>query len=162
NQFSTNPSLRTYNPSPAPNGDAGGLGRKGAQKMIIFETDGQPQATALASLVNDSQGAYYKVRWNSSDPSSSDKASVTILDSFSNCSTQAQAILNQICALETATPPGFSTASRPVLVHCIAFGPIFEDGSTSPQKTPGLTLMQQMEVIGKVQPATTNPPQLAP
>ncbi len=32
NQFSTNSSLQTYNPSPAPTGDAGGNGRKGAKR----------------------------------------------------------------------------------------------------------------------------------
>ncbi len=49
NQFAVTPStdatLRTYvtsSPITFPTGMAGGLGRKGAQKVIIFETDGMP------------------------------------------------------------------------------------------------------------------------
>ena len=49
NQFAVTPStdttLRTYvtsSPITFPTGMAGGMGRKGAQKVIIFETDGLP------------------------------------------------------------------------------------------------------------------------
>ena len=51
NQFSGNTSLLTYNPGAA-SGDAGGNGRKGAQKIIIFETDGAPNTTASPTLNN--------------------------------------------------------------------------------------------------------------
>ena len=51
NQFSANTTLLTYNTS-QPAGDAGGNGRKGAQKIIIFETDGAPNTTASASFSN--------------------------------------------------------------------------------------------------------------
>ena len=50
NQFSANTTLQTYNTS-QPAGDAGGNGRKGAQKIIIFETDGAPNTTASASFL---------------------------------------------------------------------------------------------------------------
>ena len=56
NQFALTPStdttLRSYvtsTPITFPTGMAGGLGRKGAQKVIIFETDGLPNCTATAS-----------------------------------------------------------------------------------------------------------------
>ena len=51
NQFSANTSLVNYNPGD-PAGDAGGNGRHGAQKIIIFETDGAPNTTATATLNN--------------------------------------------------------------------------------------------------------------
>ena len=51
NQFSGNTSLRTTTRA-QPAGDAGGNGRKGAQKIIIFETDGAPNTTATATLNN--------------------------------------------------------------------------------------------------------------
>ena len=65
NQFSANTSLVSYN-SGASSGDAGGNGRKGAQKVIIFETDGAPNTTATASLVNSgAYNSYYSIRYNS-------------------------------------------------------------------------------------------------
>ena len=59
NQFAVTPptdttlrSFVTSSPITFPTGMAGGMGRKGAQKVIIFETDGLANATATASLVN--------------------------------------------------------------------------------------------------------------
>ena len=59
NQFAVTPStdttLRTFvtsSPITFPTGMAGGMGRKGAQKVVIFETDGLANCTATASLVN--------------------------------------------------------------------------------------------------------------
>ena len=56
NQFAVTPStdttLRSYvtsSPITFPTGMAGGMGRKGAQKVIIFETDG------LANCIGDCQ-----------------------------------------------------------------------------------------------------------
>ena len=60
NQFAVTPTsdstLRTYvtnSPITFPTGMAGGLGRKGAQKVIIFETDGLlPNCSATANLTS--------------------------------------------------------------------------------------------------------------
>ena len=59
NQFAvtvpTDTTLRSYatsSPITFPSGMAGGLGRKGAQKLVIFETDGLPNCGATANLVN--------------------------------------------------------------------------------------------------------------
>ena len=58
NQFAVTPTtdttLRTFvtiSPITFPTGMAGGMGRKGAQKVIIFETDGLANTSATASLV---------------------------------------------------------------------------------------------------------------
>src|SRR5439155_24603155 len=64
NQFSGNTALQSYS-SGQPTGDAGGMGRKGAQKVIIFETDGAPNTTATATLTNlGGYNSYYNVRYN--------------------------------------------------------------------------------------------------
>ena len=58
----------TYNPA-EPSGDAGGNGRKGAQKIVIFETDGAPNTTATATFNNlGSNNSYYAIRYNSAQP----------------------------------------------------------------------------------------------
>ena len=68
NQFSGNSALLNYNTStlPAVNAnDAGGGGRKGAQKIVIFETDGDPNTSASGNFVNGgAYNSYYKVRYN--------------------------------------------------------------------------------------------------
>ena len=77
NQFSGNTSLLTTVPA-TPAGDAGGNGRKGAQKIIIFETDGAPNTTASANFINGgSYNSYYNVRYNTATrPAASIPASV--------------------------------------------------------------------------------------
>ncbi len=59
-----------------PTGMAGGMGRKGAQKVIIFETDGLANCSATASLVNAGSYSYYKIRYNMNNPSSSEYPSI--------------------------------------------------------------------------------------
>lgn len=133
NQFSGNTSLQTYNPGGA-TGDAGGNGRKGAQKLIIFETDGAPNTLSSAEFVNNGDSnSYYKVRYNSASPGSSDfPTSVNGTgDNSTTVRNQIYAVCNQICALETASPPGYSTTSKKVLIHCIGFGPVFDPSSSS-------------------------------
>ena len=75
NQFAVTPStdstLRTFvtsSPITFPTGMAGGLGRKGAQKVIIFETDGLPNCQATASLVNAGTYKYYQIRYDMNRP----------------------------------------------------------------------------------------------
>jgi len=147
NQFSSNASLRTYAPSPAPLGEAGGLGRKGAQRLVILQTDGMANTAASASLVNSgANNSYYKVRQPGEYPSNS--GTVT---------TQIYSVVNQICALETANPPGYSTVRKPVLIHCLALGPIFDPASGSSQRSTALDLLENIQYIGKTQPSASTP-----
>ena len=48
---------------------AGGLGRKGAQKVVIFETDGLPNCQATANLVSAGTYNYYQIRYDMNNPS---------------------------------------------------------------------------------------------
>jgi hypothetical protein len=143
NQFSSNPSLRTYaqnNGLPsAPVGDAGGLGRRGARKLLIFSTDGVVNQPASASVTGGSPGqGYYQIRQPVEFPTNS-----------GNATTQAFNITSQICALETASPPGYGTARNPVLVHCIAFGDLFEYSGGG--AATALSNLQEMQFRGNVQ-----------
>ena len=151
NQFSSNKSLQTYNPSPAPTGDAGGLGRKGAQKVIILETDGLPNTLASASFSNNgANNSYYNIRYNSTNPSASDFPTVSgSSDNSSSVTSQIYSICQQLTAQTTANPPGYSTPSKPVLIHTIAFGPVF--APSSPKRTSALTTLQEIQYIGNTQ-----------
>ena len=152
NQFSGNPSLVNYDP--AVQGGAGGLGRHGAQKIVIFETDGQPNTLASASgFVSSVTGdganhSYYKVRYKTKSPGSSEFPSVSgSSDNSTAVRNQIYDIAGRICADTRASKPGFSTPRKPAKIHCIAFGPLFERGGA----TEALQTLGQMEVIGGVQ-----------
>ncbi|SIO31616.1 Putative Flp pilus-assembly TadE/G-like [Singulisphaera sp. GP187] len=147
NQLSGNAALRTFAPSPAPVGDAGGLGRKGAQRLIILETDGMANTAATAAFVNGgANNSYYKVRQPGEYPTNS--GTVT---------TQIYSVVNQICALETASAPGYSTTRKPVLVHCMGLGPIFDPSTNSTQRAAALDLLQNIQYIGSTQATATTP-----
>lgn len=67
NQFSSNTGNITFTPSPAPSGTSGGLGRVGATKLLVFETDGQinehnNQSPSSLFVGGANCTSYYKVR----------------------------------------------------------------------------------------------------
>jgi len=141
NQFSCNSSLQTYNTG-EPSGDAGGNGRQGAQKIIIFETDGAPNTTASANFNNNgAYQSYYSVRYNSNSPSTSEYPNNVngYNDNDPTVTSQIYSLCTQLAASTTAN--GYSTSARPLLINCLAFGP---QGST------GLPTLQQMQTIGNV------------
>jgi hypothetical protein len=149
NQFSANNSLLTFNPS-EPEGDAGGNGRRGAQKIVVFETDGMPTHTATASLVNNgAHQSYYRIRYKSGGAGGSEFPSVDqYTENNSTVTSQIYSLCNQLVASETAGTPGYSTPSKKVLIHCIGFGPVFAPGSD--KRDGALTTLRQMQTLGNV------------
>ncbi|MFO0953821.1 MAG: pilus assembly protein TadG-related protein [Isosphaeraceae bacterium] len=154
NQLSSNSSLRTYAPSPAPAGEAGGYGRKGSQRLIIFETDGVVNTPVSAPFVDlGPSNSYYQVRQPNEYPSNSNAAA----------DDATYAIARQICAADSASPAGYSTTRKPVQIHCIAFGSIFESASAAANasaaqlQTDALTLLQNLQYIGNTQADPSTP-----
>jgi hypothetical protein len=132
NQFSGNTSLQS-------NG-MGGFGRKGAQKIVILETDGMAnQATTASVTTAGAYNSYYNV-----GPSASFTAS------GSDAAQSAKNVVTAICALDSAggTPPGYSQARKPVQVHCIAFGAIFESTASGTEQTNAVAFLQGLSTIG--------------
>lgn len=147
NQFSSNSSLRNYAPAPSPEGEAGGLGRRGAQKLIIFQTDGMANTAAAANFQNQGPyNSYYQIRQPGEYPSNS--GTVT---------TQLYGIVDKICAKDDASSPGYSTNRKPVLIHCLAFGTLFEPTTTDSDKALALDLLQNIQYKGKTQATATTP-----
>jgi hypothetical protein len=139
--------LQTYNAAGA-TGDAGGNGRKGAQKIIIFETDGAPNVTASASFVkNSAYQSYYAVRYNSANPNASEYPSNVngYNDNDPTVTSQIYSLCTQLAALDSAG--GYGTTSHPVLIHCLAFGPAGTDG------LPTLIKMQQIGNVNDGMPS---------
>ncbi len=132
NQFAvtspTDTTLRSYatsSPITFPSGMAGGMGRKGAQKVVIFETDGLPNCSATASLVNAGSYSYYKIRYNMNNPSSSEYPSI-------NATTiNNSAVLSQIYTLVQNLASTYGTTRNPFRLYAVGFGPVFQGTNAS-------------------------------
>jgi hypothetical protein len=136
NQFavtsSTDTTLRSYatsSPITFPSGMAGGMGRKGAQKVIIFETDGLPNCSATASLVNAGSYSYYKIRYNMNNPSSSEYPSINA--TTINNST----VLSQIYTLIQNLVTTYGTTRNPFRLYAVGFGPVFQGTNAAAAET---------------------------
>jgi Flp pilus assembly protein TadG len=115
-------------------------GRKGANKMIIFETDGVPTSNAYGTF--QSGGAYYSKFIGISDAGSSGADDIYALNT-----------LQYVCNLTTASQCGYSTIKNPVSVHSIAFGQLFETNSTSTGKPAAMNFLVKCQIKGNTSPA---------
>ena len=98
------------------------------------------------------QGAYnsyYAIRYNSASPNGSEyPGSINGYgDNASSVTSQIYNLCTQICALDSASPPGYSTPSKRALIHCIGFGPQFAASSNS---SANIATLNQMQTIGSV------------
>ncbi len=158
-------------------GVAGGLGRNGAQKMIIFETDGVASATATGSasnldpaasplLVAQGANSYFKVRQtdNPSPPNPLEYPDY-VYGPPDNAVKQTKLMADLMTNYTTSsTSPGFATSRKPVKINCIAFGSLFYPGNNAvppggsqPAQTQALGLLQYMQYKGGVQNDPTTP-----
>ena len=154
NQFAVTPTsdttLRTYvksTPIAFPTGMAGGLGRKGAQKVIIFETDGLPNSYIGANLVNAGSYSYYQIRYDMNNPSSSE------YPSYSAYNSNDPNVLNQIYSLIQQLASTYGTTRNPFRLYAIGFGPVFSGSlSSSAQST-----LQAMQYYAGTQSSASTP-----
>jgi Flp pilus assembly protein TadG len=154
NQFAITPvsdtTLRTFvssSPINFPSAMAGGMGRKGAQKVIIFETDGLPNTTATANLVNAGSYNYYAIRYDMNSPATSEYPSRTV---YSN---NNATVTNQIYTLVQQLATSYSTQRNPFRLYAIGFGPVF----SGPDATAALTTLQTMQYYAGTQTSASTP-----
>lgn len=147
--------LRSYaQPQPKYRGSAGGLGRRGASRLIIFETDGAPNTSATATLVSSGKDSYYPVRIKYPDKLT-DTGNTEWPANPSYANSQVYDVVKQVCALDTATPPGYSTSRKPFLIYPIAYGSLFEPKNTSSTQTAALDFMQTVGFHGNTTSSTS-------
>jgi hypothetical protein len=133
--------------------DAGGRGRKGAQKLIIHITDGIANRYADAPLVGTGPDAYYAIRikdpGNPADPANEypfNRPTAGTDNSDGDIAGQVYQIVDQIC--KSTDESGFTTPYQKVLIHCLAYGSMFADSYTYPQKETALTILQKIQYKG--------------
>jgi Flp pilus assembly protein TadG len=123
----------------------GAVGRKGATKVVIFETDGVPNTPATGSFSGSSGNPYASSYTNIAVGSYAGNNNATVVS-------RALAAVDQLCAMDTASSPGFSTKKVPVRVHALGFGDLFESGST--QETQARTFLLQVQQHGNTSAAS--------
>jgi len=166
NQFSkctSDATLRTFATSPAPYGQAGGLGRKGAQKLVVFETDGVCSATAyqpgsMASVFTNGgpYNSYYNVRYDAPGSVKNEYPPYLSGDT-TNAPLEAIEVATRLCSPDTSTSaPGFSTARKPVRIYSLAFGSLFNTPYSGNAQT-ALNLLQQIQYVGGTQASPSTP-----
>ncbi len=159
NQMSGNTALKSIYSAGQP---VGGLGRKGAQRIIVLETDGMANVNTQVVGGFANQGAnnsYYQIlpgqTINSTSMVKSDLLQVV------------QAICNKADGTPGTSPgytpnpghPGYATSSKPVIIHTLAFGAIFEPTATDPNTANAVALLQDISNIGgTVFPSSSSDP----
>jgi Flp pilus assembly protein TadG len=173
NQLSSNSTLRTATKPTATSGIAGGLGRIGASKLIILESDGACKDKGSSTL--DTSGGAYNSFWNvvvtdSSSPSGGGNypggsgvdfgAAGTISGTPGNYTVTGasgapgDALNVAVKTVNLTSAGGLSSGSKKVVIHCIAFGSLFDPNNTSTRQATCLSLMHNLEVLGGVQPVS--------
>ncbi len=148
NQMSSNPALSSTIVNGQP---AGGLGRKGAQRILILETDGMANEDSVVVngfANNGPNQSYYHILPG---------------DTVNGAGFSQDALLQvvqAICNLADGTPgttpgysnnpgyPGYATSAKPVLIHTLAFGVVFEPDAGGSEAASAVSLLQQISSIG--------------
>ncbi len=131
--------------SPQIQAGASTAGRRGASKIIVFETDGVPNSTFSLTYNANGFNSTYTLGGGSTNTQAA-------------AETQTYGIVDKLMlppASGTAGDSGFNAASAPCRVHAIAFGDLF---SISPLTTPGqaaLNFLGTVQYKGKTQSTNT-------
>jgi hypothetical protein len=148
NQFActlpTDSTLRSFvtnSPITFPSGMAGGMGRKGAQKVVIFETDGLANCTATATLTSASSYSYYPIRYDMNKPNSSEYPSVGAYN------INDTTVLNQVYTIVQQLANDYGTSRNPFRLYALGFGPVF----TGSDATSAKTTLQTMQYYAGTQ-----------
>jgi Flp pilus assembly protein TadG len=132
-----------------PEGMAGGEGRRGAQKIVIFCTDGAPNTNATATLSTSGGVKFYNVRYNSASPGSSEyPTTASYADNDPNVTAQIYTIIDQMKA-------DYSSPRKPFRLYTIGTGPDFESSYSG--QAAALTTLQTMQYHGGTQSSASTP-----
>ncbi len=98
---------------------AGDEAQRAHKKVVIFETDGLPNCSATASLVNAGSYSYYKIRYDMNNPNGSEYPSVTAttINNLDRLEPDLFLILKQLAGLDNGT------SRNPFRLYTIGFRP---------------------------------------
>jgi hypothetical protein len=150
NQMSSNSTLATNSTG---GGYDGGLGRKGASRLIIYETDGMANEDSVpvnGFSNNGPYNSYYRIlpgdTVNGAGYSQSNL--LKVVEALCNQDTSTYSYTVPSGAPTPPSYPGYATPNKPVTIQCIAFGAIFEAGTNSSVQNNSVSLLQMISTIG--------------
>ena len=149
NQFSGSSTLSGLN--------AGGLGRVGAKKLVVLETDGMANVNDTAGFTNNGTNSYYNVQPGQTVTSAAYSQAPLLQVVQAICNTSAGVAGTPNSAVTNPGLPGFATPNKPVVVHTIAFGIVFQIASTVQTNSVGL-LQAISQIGGTVFPTSSSDP----
>lgn len=141
----------------------GGNGRSGASKIIILETDGMANVPVNANFTqnvasNGTNNSYWNLApgnpvWKDTPAAQFGAPTYTAVGSaaYDYGGQHGLNMAARLCALTTDTTngPGFATTNKPVLIHCLAFGYLFENVSDPPSQTgDAMSFLKKLATIG--------------
>jgi hypothetical protein len=108
----------------------GDRGRRGASKIVIFETDGVPNQNQNMRYTGTGANTHFTNSTGAS-PAGTGLASTFSHPNVNNTAARsALSVAQMICAQTTATPAGHSTPGNTARVYAIGFGDLFEGWPT--------------------------------
>ena len=131
----------TLPPAPYGNASAPRRGRRGASKIVLFETDGVPNATSTSTYQTLGYNSYYAI----------DTTVTATGQAWTSAAPPALAIVDQIrapLASTTAGNSGLSTTSSPARVYSIGFGDLFGVVPAPSAATNARTFLLQVQQRG--------------
>jgi hypothetical protein len=132
---------------------AGGLGRAGTDRLVIFETDGMANVGGPSLPYFNFSGpgqSYYSLNQNISGA-----ITVSPIVSGGDPTATCMETVNRLVSLESVG--GMSRPNSPVTIQCLAFGALFEAGASPP--TSIVDLLQSISTAGhSVFPSTSSDP----
>lgn len=123
----------------------GAGGRRGAAKIVFFETDGVPNAYQNWDFI--SAGSNSRYNWISSGAGVGNGGTQAMQEAYD--------AVTQICRSTTDTNPGFSLPNAPARVYPFGFGDMFTPECTSSFKPTALTFLQTIAYNGNTNTTTS-------
>jgi len=129
------------------NAHAGGLGRKGADRLVILETDGMANVNTNAGFTNNGPiNSYYNLMAGNYFTAANYDLNATLQVAQAICNDGTGNPGTPNSAVSNPGLPGFSTAARPAKIHTVAFGVVFQIPSSTQSSAVGL--LQAISQIG--------------
>jgi hypothetical protein len=144
NMLSSSPSLLAT-------GNYGIGGRRGAAKLVVFETDGQPNIHKNWSITGSGPDTRYTFSITGNPALWTGDSSLS-----SHSQAAVQVVQNIVAPVSSTGPSGFSLPNAPARVYAIAFGDVFTGypNSIGTEGTDALRFLLRVQQVGNTSPST--------
>ncbi len=136
---------------------AGGLGRVGAKRLVILETDGMANLNTSTGFTSNGANSYFNILPSQKIYAGGYNQTNLLQVVQAICNTSAGVAGTPNSQVSNPGYPGFATASKPVEVQTIAFGIVFEIATGTQSGAVGL-LQAVSQIGGTTFPSSASDP----